>query len=54
MTTAVLTKKVSQISIGPACPARTGGEAPTSFCVAHSRRAAGPSDTDLVPSGIEE
>jgi len=31
-----------------------GGEAPTSFVMAHSHSAAGPSDTDLASSGIEE
>ena len=30
-----------------------GGDAPTSFCGAHSRSAAGPSDTGLAPSAIE-
>jgi len=37
-------------------PARSacGGEAPTSFLMAHSRSAAGPSDTGLASSAIEE
>ena len=46
----ILVKRVIQNSIEPVCPARL---AAASLLGAHSRSAAGPSDTDLDPSGIE-
>ena len=46
-------KRLSRIDIEPGLSRSTcGGEAPTSFIWAHSRSAAGPSDTDLVQSKI--
>jgi hypothetical protein len=47
-------RKASEIRIRPACPAQLAAAiAPTSFRRAHSRSAAGPSDTGLAYSEIE-
>jgi len=50
----ILVKRVSQNKYRAGLPrSACGGEAPTSLLGAHSRSAAGPSDTDLVQSKTE-